>query len=238
MIRTVICFVLTLGACLNPVPTRGADALSEADKVAEHLLWAVGGRPAWARLTNTVLYSDQYRQSDGTAVGAVSTLDYDRSRLRIDLTGLHLEQVRIIDSEGDHSWRRNQDGRLAKVAEDPLARDLRRYTAHVYRTLQRIAVRDPKLRLATGRKGSLEVFEGGTRIAWYHLDARGEPYAMGAHDDDVGVICGPWQLEGRGIRYPLWVSRPDGSWRAMLKSLAVNTQVDEQLFALPRGAEQ
>ncbi len=231
MIRTVLCFMM-LGVWLHPA---GAAAPSDADLLADHLLWAIGGRPAWARVTSTVVYSDQYRQSDGTAVGAVSTIDYEQSRLRIDTTGANVQQIRIIDREGDRSWRLDRQGRPEKVAEDPLARDLRRYTGQVYRTLQRIAVRDPKLRLATGRNGSLEVHEGSTRLAWYLLDARGEPYAMGASDDNVGVICGPWELEKRGIRYPLWVSRPDGSWRSTLKSLTVNARIDEELFT-PRLA--
>lgn len=235
MIRTVLCFLMMLGVWLNPA---AAAAPSDAALLAEHLLWAIGGKPAWAGVTSTIVYSDQYRQSDGTAVGAVSTIDYEQSRLRIDTTGANVQQIRIIDSEGDRSWRLDRQGRLEKVAEDPLARDLRRYTGHVYRTLQRIAVDDPKLRLATGRKGSLDVYEGNTRIAWYLLDARGEPYAMGAHDDDVGVICGPWELEKRGIRYPLWVSRPDGSWRATLKSLAVNARIDEELFTPSLAVDQ
>jgi hypothetical protein len=115
---------------------------------------------------------------------------------------------------------------------------LRHYTGHVYRTLQRIAIRDPQLKFAVGRKGSLEVYEGSTRLAWYSLDARGEPFAMGAYDDDVGVVCGPWELEKRGIRYPAWVARPDGSWRATLHSLAVNVRLDEELFAQPLADEQ
>jgi hypothetical protein len=235
MIRTVLCFAAMLGVWPSAA---GAATTSDADLLADHLLWAIGGRVAWAGVTNTVLYSDQYRQSDGTAVGVVSTIDYQRSRLRIDTTGQTLQQIRIVTSEGDHSWRLDRQGRHEKVAEDSLARDLRRYTGHVFGTLQRIAVRDPKLRLATGRNGSLEVHEGSTRIAWYRLDARGEPYAIGAYDDNVGVICGPWELEKRGIRYPTWVSRPDGSWRATLRSLAVNTPIDDKLFAPALAADQ
>jgi hypothetical protein len=243
MIRTVLAFVAMLGAWLGPpsmlaAETPAAEAMSDADKQAEYLLWATGGRPAWASVTNTVVYSDQYRKGDGMPVGAVSTIDYRESRLRIDTTGPHLQAIRIIDSEGDSNWRLNEKGKLEKVPEDQLARDLRRYTAQVYRTMHRIAVRDPKIRLATGKNGSLEVYEGPTRIAWYLLDARGQPYAMGAHDDNVGVICGPWDLEKRDIHYPLWVSRPDGSWRATLKSLVVDTHIDEKMFAPALAADQ
>lgn len=243
MTRTVLVFVLMLGAWLNPPPTpaaetAAAETLSNADKLAEYLLWATGGRPAWAAVANTVVYSDLYRKDDGMPVGAVSTIDYREARLRIDTTGPHLQAIRVIDATGDHNWRLNAQGKLEKVPEDQLARDLRRYTGHVYRTLQRIAVRDPKLRLATGKNGSLEVYEGPTRIAWYLLDARGQPYAMGAHDDNVGVICGPWELEKRDIHYPSWVSRPDGSWRATMKSLVVDTRIDEKLFTPSLAAEQ
>jgi hypothetical protein len=235
IIRTVLCFMATLGAWLNPAPALAAASMSEADIQAERLLWAVGSRPVWASLTNTVVYSQQYRRDDPTDVGAVIIIDYQQPRLRIDTTGPNLHLIRLIDSDGDRNWRQ---GRPEKMPEDPLAQDLRRYTAHVYWTLQRIAVRDPKLRLDLGRNGSLEVYEGTARIAWYLLDGRGEPYAMGAHDDNVGIICGPWEVEQRGIRYPAWVSRPDGSWRATLKSLAVNVQMDEKLFTQPLVADQ
>ena len=238
MIRTVLCFMATLGVWLNPASALAAAPMSEADIQAERLLWAVGSRPVWASLTSTVVYSQQYRQDDPSEVGAVITIDYRQARLRIATTGPNLQLVRLIDSKGDRNWRLDQQGRPEKVPEDPLAQNLRRYTAHVYWTLQRIAVRDPKLRLALGSKGSLEIYEGTARIAWYLLDARGEPYAMGAHDDNVGIICGPWEVEQRGIRYPAWVSRPDGSWRATLKSLAVNVRMDEQLFTQPLGADQ
>jgi hypothetical protein len=238
MIRTVLCFMAALSVWLNPASLLAASPMSDADIQAERLLWAIGSRPKWASLTNTVVYSQQYRRDDPTDVGAVITIDYRQPRLRIDTTGRDLQLVRLIDSEGDRNWRLDRQGRREKVPEDALAQDLRRYTAHIYWTLQRIAVRDPKLRLDLGRNGSLEVYEGRTRIAWYLLDGRGEPYAMGAHDDDVGVICGPWEVEQRGIRYPAWVSRPDGSWRATLKSLAVNVRMDEEFFTQPLVAEE
>src|SRR4030095_11595858 len=114
MIRTVLCFAAMLGIWPNAAI---AQTVSDPELLADHLLWAIGGRPAWASVTSTVLYSDQYRKSDGTAVGAVSTSDYERSRLRIDTTGAQLQQIRIVDSTGDRSWRVDRQGRLEKVAE-------------------------------------------------------------------------------------------------------------------------
>ena len=236
MIRSVLCCTAMLAVWMDPAA--GAAPMSEADILADRLLWAVGGKPVWAGLTSSVVYSQQYSQDDPTAVGAVITSDYRQPRLRIDTTSPSLQLIRVIDSDGDRNWRVDAQGRAQKVPEDTLAQNLRRYTAHVFRTLQRIAVSDPALRLAVGRKGSLEVYEGTARIAWYLLDVRGEPYAMGAHDDNVGVICGPWEVGHRGVRYPAWVSRPDGSWRATLKSVTVNVRMNEKMFTQPLAAEQ
>jgi hypothetical protein len=47
-----------------------------------------------------------------------------------------------------------------------------------------------------------------------------------------------WEFEKRGIRYPLCVPRCDRSWRATLKSLAVNTPLDENLFTPALAADQ
>jgi hypothetical protein len=235
MMRTLLCLAMAFAIWLNP---SSAAEMSDADILVERLLWATGGRLAWTAVESTVVYSQQYRRDDPTSVGAVVTTDYKQARVRIDTTGRDLQQVRVIDNGSDRAWRLNRAGPPEKVSEDSLARDLRHYTGHVYRTLQRIAIRDPQLKFAVGRKGSLEVYEGSTRLAWYSLDARGEPFAMGAYDDDVGVVCGPWELEKRGIRYPAWVARPDGSWRATLHSLAVNVRLDEELFAQPLADEQ
>lgn len=41
-------------------------------------------------------------------------------------------------------------------------------------------------------------------------------------------------LETRGVRYPTWISRPDGGWRVAMKTLAVNVAMSDDLFAPPR----
>ena len=127
-----------------------------------------------------------------------------------------------------------RDGSIGPVPAETLAGDRRFYAGHVYRTLHRIATRDPALRLAVGKEGRLEVHEGGARIAWYALDRSGAPYLYGAHDDEVGSIFGPWSHEQSGIRHPVWVTRDGGKWRAMLRRLEVNVPLDEGVFAAGR----
>jgi hypothetical protein len=204
---------------------------SPAEEQAARMLAALGGREAWAAARNTVNDSQQNRAAEPTVVRAVITMDFERPRFRIETTGPDLHLIRVID--GERSWRKTREGRIEPVPEQVIADDLKWYAGHVYRTIHRIARRDPALELLVAQDGRLEVLEGGKRIAWFKLDSRGEPYAFGAHADDVGSTSGPWEFQAGGIRHPLWVSNADGTWRAMIKSLAVNVPLDESLFARP-----
>lgn len=208
-------------------------AVAPAEVMADRMLAALGGRDHWAALTSLVNDSQQNRAGEPPVVRAVITMDLQSPRFRIDTTGPDLRLVRVLD--GDRRWRLNREGVIEPVPAEVLAEDRQWYAGHVYRTLHRVARRDPVLSLGLGADGRLEVHEGGKRIAWYKLDVRGEPYAYGAHADDVGSIFGPWEFEQSGIRHPIWVSSPDGTWRARLKSLETNVVLDDALFAEPPG---
>jgi len=195
------------------------------------MLAALGGREAWAAARNSVNDSQQNRAGEPPVVRAVITMDFARLRFRIETTGPDLHLIRVID--GDRHWRKTREGRIEPVPEEVLEEDREWYSGHVYRTIHRLARRDPALHLTEGTDGRLEVHENGKRIAWFKLDTRGEPYAFGAHGNDLGSLCGPWEFEEAGIRHPLWVSSADGTWRAMVKSLAVNVDFADELFAQP-----
>lgn len=213
-----------------------AKATEDAELRAERMLNVLGGRAAWASLVNTVNDSQQNRLQEPTVVRAVISMDFEHPRFRIDTTAPGLRLVRVVD--GEAHWRLNRDGRIEDVPADTLAADRLWYQAHVYRTLHRIAARDPRLALREAPPDRLEVLEGGRRIAWYALDAIGEPYAFGAHDDDLGSLCGPWEFGAGGIRHPVWVSSRDGSWRAKLVALSVNVELDDRLFRRPVDPDQ
>ena len=231
MVRKAICGALVAGVCLfSSVIAAGP---SPAEGQADRMLAALGGREAWAAARNTVNDSQQNRATEPTVVRAVITMDFERPRFRIETTGPDLHLIRVID--GERSWRKTREGRIEPVPEQLLADDLEWYAGHVYRTIHRVARRDPALQLGEGKDGRLEVYERRKRIAWFKLDSRGEPYAFGAHANDVGSISGPWEFQEAGIRHPLWVSSADGTWRAMIKSLAVNVLMDDRLFAQPSG---
>lgn len=208
-----------------------ARASTDAEAAAERMLAALGGREAWAAARNTVNDSRQDWDGEPPELRVVITMDFERPRIRIETWARDLHVIRVIDGEKD--WRLLRDGKVVALPPELRADDLRFYAGHVYRTLHRIAKRDPALSLRIGTEGRIEVLEDGKRIAWYLPDRRGEPYRYGAHDDDVGSIFGPWTHEVAGIRHPAWVTREGGKWRAMLRRLEVNVPLAEATFARP-----
>lgn len=213
-----------------------------AEDRLESLLAAIGGRATWAALTGTRNDSQQNRVDEPTVVRATVNIDFTRPRVRIDTRAPGLWLARALD--GERHWRLARDGTLGPIPEPTLQADRRWYAGHVYRTLHRLAARDPLLTVgsppdAHGGSGTserrLEVFESGRRLAWFDLDRRGEPYAFGAHDDTSGAICGPWAFEVRGLRHPVWVAQRDGSWRAWLRHLELNPTWPPGLFSEPGG---
>ena len=81
------------------------------------------------------------------------------------------------------------------------------------------------------------MFVDGKRILWIRVDAKGEPYAFGSYEDDIGSLSGPWDFIQDGIRHPTWTSSADGTWRAALKSLSVNVPMSDHMFARPNKKE-
>jgi hypothetical protein len=195
------------------------------------MLDRLGGRVAWASLKNTVNGSQQNRAGEPTVVYAVITMDFEKPRFRIETTAQDLNLVRVID--GENSWRLRRSGDIEDVRQGLLAEEMAWYGAHLYRTIHRIAARDPELSLGIGADGRLEVYSGGARLLWFKLDAKGEPYAFGARADDTGSLAGPWDYIKDGIHHPRWVSSPDGTWRAAVKALDINVPLHDSAFARP-----
>lgn len=202
-----------------------------AEDLADRMLAKLGGRAAWAAVTATTNDSQQNRVQEPTAVRAVIWLDFTQRRFHIETKGPGFHSARAV--QGDKGWRKTRDGKIEDIPADILAEDLAWYGGHVYRSIHRIAVNDPDLTYRLGSDGRLEVLEKGKRMIWFKLDATGEPYNFGAFDNDIGTLCGPWEFERGGIKHPLWVSNPDGTWRANIKALGINTPFDPKAFERP-----
>lgn len=217
---------------LSSMSASAQDA-ARAEGLAEKMLDALGGRTAWAELRNTINGSQQNRAEEPTVVYSVITMDFERPRFRIETTAKDLHLIRVVD--GDASWRLNLAGRLEDLPKDRYAGEMSWYAAHLYRTIHRVAARDAALSLAVGEDERLEVFAGDQRILWFRLDAKGEPYAFGTYDDEVGSLSGPWDVVREGIHHPRWVSSADGTWRAAVRTLEVNVPLHDSMFARPAG---
>lgn len=227
-----------LAACVCTLPlsscTANAKDNAAAEAMADQMLAAIGGREAWAQLRNTINGSQQNRVGPPTEVYAVITMDFEQPRFRIETTAPGLHLVRVID--GERHWRLTRSGAIEDVPPDLFADDMRWYEAHLYRTIHRIAARDPALTLAVSDQGRLEVYAGETRLRWFQLDAAGVPYRFGAYDNDIGSLCGPWDFAQDGIHQPDWVSNAEGTWRASVQALSVNVPLTEHVFARPQPA--
>lgn len=228
-LRSVLTLTLLLVVAHTPL-SHADDAAAQA--LADKMFDNLGGRAAWAALRNTVNGSQQNRASEPTEVYAVITMDFERPRFRIETVGPGLHLARVID--GDRSWHQGRDGKIQDVEKAFFDEEMRWYASHLYRTLHRIAARDPALSLAVAENGRLEVYEGDTRLRWFELDATGEPYRFGSYDDDVGAACGPWDFVQDGIHHPTWVSNADGTWRAAVQALSVNVPLRAHTFARPK----
>ena len=209
------------------------DTAAAAEQMAERMLNAIGGREAWAELKNTINGSQQNRVSEPTVVYAVITMDFEKPRFRIETTAPGLHLIRVIND--DEHWRLRGSGAIEDVPPDLLEEDRQWYAAHLYRTIHRMAGRDPAISLRINDQNRLEILDSGKRLLWFQLDAKGEPYAFGSRDNDVGSLSGPWDFVQDGIHHPRWVSNADGTWRAAVKSLTINVPLSEQMFARPAG---
>ena len=210
---------------------RAAETDDAAERMAEQMLDAIGGRKAWAGLRNTINGSQQNRANEPTVVYAVITMDFEKPRFRIETTAQDLHLIRVINQ--DKHWRLRRSGEIEDVPPDLIEDDMTWYAAHLYRTIHRMAARDPGITVRVNDLNRLEILENGERLLWFALDAKGEPYAFGSWDNDVGSLSGPWDFVQDGIHHPRWVSSADGTWRAAVKSLTINVPLTEQMFARP-----
>ena len=212
---------------------QGHEHENAAEAMAEKMLNAIGGREAWASVKNTINGSQQNRAGEPTVVYAVITMDFEEPRFRIETTAQDLHLIRVIN--GDRSWRLRRSGAIEDVPPDLFRDDMTWYAAHLYRTIHRMAARDPGISVQINEKQRLEIYADGQRLLWFELDAKGEPYAFGSWEDEVGSLSGPWDFVQDGIHHPRWVSSADGTWRAAVKSLTINVPLSEQMFARPEA---
>jgi len=205
--KSLLCAAL----CLGLLPSLPAETGTER---AERLLAALGGREAWARVNfvHVEAVHDQLNLRDPFTNRIWN--DFTSPRVRIEAQNDAIDRRRVIaDGVGSAS----RDGVKRPLLAEEVANETKWWEANIYRTLHRLALRDPELRAEAVGEYRLEIFlPDGRRLNWFLLNPRGEPHQFGTWDSEQGGAMGPPASNG-SVKYPAWGAMPDGSWRYVIR---------------------
>lgn len=177
---------------------------------AEALLAAMGGREAWSKVKFVHVEAIHDDVSIREAYTNKIWNDFSAPRLRLEAKNAQMDRRRVI---ADGKGSRLRDGERAALTPEQYEDERSWWEANVYRTLHRLAVKDPELEARAVGEHRLEIFRrDGKRLNWFVLNQRGEPMLFGTWDSEAGTAFGPLAPSG-AIKYPKWGARPDGSWR-------------------------
>ena len=177
---------------------------------AEALLAAMGGREAWSK----VKFVHVEAVHDDVSIREPFTNkiwnDFSAPRVRLEAKNAQIDRRRgIADGKG---WRL-RDGERSLLTPEQYEDERSWWEANIYRTLHRLAVKDPELEPRAVGEHRVEIFRrDGKRLNWFVLNQRGAPMLFGTWDSEAGTTFGPLAASG-AIKYPKWGARPDGSWR-------------------------
>ena len=189
---------------------------------AEALLAAMGGREAWSKVNFVhveAIHDDlNLREPYTNKIWN----DFSAPRVRIEAKNAQIDRRRgIAEAKG---WR-FRDGERAALTPEQYEDERSWWEANVYRTLHRLAIRDPELQARAVGEHRLEIFRSdGKRLNWFVLNQRGEPMLFGTGESEAGTAFGPLASSG-AIKYPKWGARPDGAWRYEIVRLTTADKV-------------
>ena len=210
--------LMILGGVAWPHPPDAAGAR------LEQLLQAMGGRAAWAAAgavkVEATHYSTVFRLPHRNEIWN----DFRTPRLRIVASSDEIDHALVLD--GARGSRRNRADVRELTAEE-LTEQLRWWESNVYRTLHRLARRDPGLSVRMIGPDRLGVFRtDGIRLNWIDLNQLNEPILFGTWDSETGTIFGPLMTSPSGLKHPRWAASGDGTWRVELRELRIIDTVD------------
>lgn len=213
---------------------RAQAEMRDATATLEALLDAMGGRSAWAELRGLAVLAVHHLAEQPAPFDNRIWLDFERPRLRIESNLLGLRRVRVLD--GEQGWRQRGDEPTTALPPADVASEREWWASHVYRTISRLARRDPALAISLSDDGRLLVQESGAALAWLRVDRRGEPIAFGARETppERGTQFGPLAPHG-ALRFPSFSINNQGRWRAIPSRFEADPALPEGLFAAPGG---
>ena len=225
------CVTILLTASLATAQSPGGPG---AEARLEALLEAMGGRAAWAAAHAIKVDATHYSISLRLPHRNEIWNDFRAPRLRILATSDELDRELVLD--GDTGTRRDRTD-TRPLTEEEIAQHLRWWESNVYRTLHRLAKRDPDLSVRMIGTNRLGVFrKDGVRLNWLDLNRQNEPILFGAWDSDTGTVFGPLTTSPSGLRHSRWVTSGDGTWRVELGGLTiVNSQLPHAQIPTPNS---
>ncbi len=190
------------------------------------LLASTGGRERWAAARGYLVHATHYLAAQPRPSPNAILLDFSRPRLRIEshpADGWRGRVVRI------GAGLRITDQGHRPLTQAEVAEETDFWRANVYRTLHRLASRDPTLTVALDAQERLVVLEGGKPLLWYRQNLVGEPIAFGLGTSYEGTIFGPLQRFG-GLAFPSFSVRDGGRWRAIIGRFEVDPDLSDAAF--------
>jgi hypothetical protein len=198
---------------------------------AEALLNAMGGRAAWSKVK--FVHVEAVHDDVGIRDSYANKIwnDFSAPRVRFEAKNAQIDRRSAIDGVAGWRWR---DGERKAMTPEQFEDERSWWEANIYRTLHRLAVKDPELSARAVGEHRLEIFRSdGKRLNWFVLNQRGEPMLFGTWASEAGTTFGPLASSGE-IKYPKWGARPDGSWRYEIVKLEAAERVPESVsFSSP-----
>ena len=224
--------IVGLIAALSATAQTDTTATESGEARTDRLLSAVGGRNAWARVNVVIVEATHYALTAPTTYDNRIVNDLTRPRVRFEGHAPGWDRWATID--GDTGTYRRDHEPVVERGADRVASDNEWWAANLYRTLRRLAKKDPALTSQSVDEDRLEVFENGQLLNWFRLNEDGAPVLYGNNDpDSSGTIFGPLRSNPSGIRYPEWGAGENGAFRYRIEKFLVNPLVDDETFAIP-----
>lgn len=229
MIRRLLSVFVALLVAASLTAQNAAPADDSAARL-ERLLTAMGGRDAWARIVSYEIRATHHEANRAPYANTIWN-DFAWPAVRIEARGPGLDVVRAID--GDRGWRQRDGGEVVAFTPEQVREEKRWWEANIYRTLHRLARRDPELSVRAVGASRLEVWRAdGVRLNWVELNTAGEPLRFGTWDNDQGTVFGPLVQQGP-VTCAKWGTNASGTWRYEVIELLVSERPSAANFRQP-----
>jgi hypothetical protein len=210
------CATILLAASVAATQAPGSP---DAAARVEQLLEAMGGRAAWAAAQAIKVDATHYSTSLRLPHRNEIWNDFRASRLRILATSAEMDRELVLET---NAGTRRDRADTRPLTPDEIDEHHRWWESNVYRTLHRLAKRDPDLSVRMIGPNRIAVFrKDGVRLNWLELNQQNEPILFGAWDSDTGTVFGPLTTSPSGLRHSKWVTSGDATWRVELQGLTV-----------------